>query len=164
MHTGICLKVLWRKAYFSYRKPNIPETNFIITVVQHTHSQKHSCCIKESFTFQSFMDKLWSSYRINVVRITEQCRLYRTSAVLQSNTPVKPETASNLNLPDQRTHPGMLWKSPSTETQKLHSSTTTTVIFLHVSLLNAASDLVLVSSPSSTYLWQKLFPPGTLEL
>lgn len=164
MHTGICLKVLWRKACFSYRKPSIPEAKFIITVVHHIHSQKHSRCIKESFMFQSFMDKLWSSYRINVVRITEQSRIDRTSAVLQSNTPVKAETASNFELLDQRTHPSTLWKSPSTETQQLHCLITVIVTFLSVRLLTAAGDLVLASSPSSTHPWQKLFTPGTLEL
>lgn len=164
MHTGKCLKVLWQKAYFSYRKPNIPEAKFIIIVVHHTHSQKHSHCIKESFTFQSFMDKLWSCYRINVVRITEQLRLDRTSAGLQSNTAVKAETASNLDLPDQKAHPGKLWKSPSTETQHLHCLTIVIVTFLSVRFLTAGRDLVLASSPSGTQLWQKRFTPGTLEL
>lgn len=164
MHTGICLTVVWQKAYFSYRKPNIPETKFIITVVHPTHSQRHSCCIKGSFMLQSFMDKLWSSYGVNVVRITEQCRLERTSAVLHSNTPVKAETASNLDLPDQRTHPGMLSISPSTETQQHQCLSTVIMTFLSVSFLTATGDLVLTSSPSSTCFWQKLFTPDTLEL
>lgn len=164
MQTGICLKVLWQKAFFSYSKHNTPETKFIITVGHHTHSQKHSHCIKESFMFQYFMDKLWISYRINMVRITEQCRLDRTSAILQSNIPVKAETASNLHLPDQRTHPGTLWKSPSTETQQLLCLTTVIVTFPSVRFLTAASDLVLASSPCSTHLWQKLFTLGTLEV
>lgn len=157
MHTGICLKVLWQKTSFSYRKSNTSEIKFIITVVHHIHSQKHSHCIKESFMVQSFMDKLWSSYRIKMVRITEQCRLDRTSVILQSNIPVKTETVSNLHLPDQRTHPGTLWKSPSTETQQLLCLTTVIVTFPSIRFRTAASDLVLASPPSSTQLWQKLF-------
>lgn len=156
MHTGICLKVSWQKAYFSYRKPNTPETKLIITVAHHTHSQKHSHCIKESFMFQSFMDKLWSPYRINMVRITEQCRLDRTSAILQSNISVKEETGSNLHLPDRRTHPGTSWKSPSTETPQLLCLTTVVVTFPSVRLLTAASNLVLASS-SSAHIFDKSF-------
>lgn len=149
---------MWQKAYFCYREPNIPETKFIITVVHHTHSQKHSR-IKGSFTFQSFMDKLWSSYRVNVVRITEQWRLDRTSAGLQYNSPVKAGTASNLDLPDQRTHPGKLWKSPSTEIQQLHCLTIVIVTSLSAGFLTAARDLVLTSLPSSTHLRQSFSLP-----
>lgn len=149
---------MWQKAYFCYREPNIPETKFIITVVHHTHSQKHSR-IKGRFTFQSFMDKLWSSYRVNVVRITEQWRLDRTSAGLQYNSPVKAGTASNLDLPDQRTRPGKLWKSPSTEIQQLHCLTIVIVTSLSAGFLTAARDLVLTSLPSSTHLQQSFSLP-----